>query len=28
MCIENYPFWYTFFTKLKYQVVLSPDFHQ
>ena len=21
---ENYPFWYTFFTKLKYQVVLSP----
>lgn len=22
---ENYPFWYTFFTKLKYQVVLSPS---
>ena len=22
---ENYPFWFTFFTKLKYQVVLSPD---
>ena len=21
---ENYPFWYTFFTELKYQVVLSP----
>ncbi|NCB93242.1 MAG: 2-hydroxyglutaryl-CoA dehydratase [Clostridia bacterium] len=21
---ENYPFWFTFFTKLKYQVVLSP----
>ena len=21
---ENYPFWYTFFTDLKYQVVLSP----
>jgi len=21
---ENYPFWYTFFTKLKYEVVLSP----
>ena len=21
---ENYPFWYTFFTKLHYQVVLSP----
>ena len=21
---ENYPFWYTFFTNLKYQVVLSP----
>ena len=21
---ENYPFWYTFFTKLKYRVVLSP----
>ena len=21
---ENYPFWYTFFTQLKYQVVLSP----
>ena len=21
---ENYPFWYTFFTRLKYQVVLSP----
>ena len=21
---ENYPFWYTFFTKLNYQVVLSP----
>lgn len=21
---ENYPFWYIFFTKLKYQVVLSP----
>ncbi len=21
---ENYPFWYTFFTALKYQVVLSP----
>ncbi|HKM05159.1 MAG TPA: acyl-CoA dehydratase activase-related protein [Lachnospiraceae bacterium] len=21
---ENYPFWYTFFTKLKYKVVLSP----
>lgn len=21
---ENYPFWYSFFTKLKYQVVLSP----
>ena len=21
---ENYPFWYTFFTKLQYQVVLSP----
>ena len=22
---ENYPFWYTFFTKLGYQVVLSPS---
>ena len=22
---ENYPFWYTFFTELKYQVVLSPS---
>ncbi|MEG1876457.1 MAG: acyl-CoA dehydratase activase-related protein [Lachnospiraceae bacterium] len=22
---ENYPFWYTFFTKLHYQVVLSPS---
>lgn len=22
---ENYPFWYTFFTELKYQVVLSPN---
>ncbi|MDO5382156.1 MAG: acyl-CoA dehydratase activase-related protein [Eubacteriales bacterium] len=22
---ENYPFWYTFFTKLGYQVVLSPQ---
>ncbi|MBP9996198.1 MAG: 2-hydroxyacyl-CoA dehydratase [Lachnospiraceae bacterium] len=22
---ENYPFWYTFFTKLKYRVVLSPS---
>ncbi len=22
---ENYPFWYTFFTKLNYQVVLSPS---
>lgn len=22
---ENYPFWFTFFTKLKYRVVLSPD---
>ncbi len=22
---ENYPFWYTFFTQLKYQVVLSPS---
>ncbi|MBQ0058338.1 MAG: 2-hydroxyacyl-CoA dehydratase, partial [Lachnospiraceae bacterium] len=22
---ENYPFWFTFFTKLKYQVVLSPE---
>ena len=21
---ENYPFWYTFFTELKYEVVLSP----
>ena len=21
---ENYPFWHTFFTKLKYQVILSP----
>ena len=21
---ENYPFWYTFFTQLKYRVVLSP----
>ncbi len=21
---ENYPFWYTFFTRLKYQVILSP----
>lgn len=21
---ENYPFWYTFFTQLKYQVILSP----
>ena len=21
---ENYPFWFTFFTKLKYRVVLSP----
>lgn len=21
---ENYPFWFTFFTKLKYQVILSP----
>jgi len=21
---ENYPFWYTFFTQLKYQVVISP----
>ena len=21
---ENYPFWFTFFTKLKYEVVLSP----
>ncbi len=21
---ENYPFWFTFFTKLKYQVVISP----
>ena len=21
---ENYPFWYTFFTQLKYEVVLSP----
>ena len=21
---ENYPFWYTFFTELKYRVVLSP----
>ena len=24
---ENYPFWYTFFTELKYQVVLSPTPH-
>ncbi|MGL5259864.1 MAG: acyl-CoA dehydratase activase-related protein [Lachnospiraceae bacterium] len=22
---ENYPFWYTFFTKLSYQVVISPN---
>ena len=22
---ENYPFWFTFFTKLKYKVVLSPE---
>ncbi|MDD3413889.1 MAG: acyl-CoA dehydratase activase-related protein [Lachnospiraceae bacterium] len=22
---ENYPFWFTFFTELKYQVVLSPN---
>ena len=22
---ENYPFWFTFFTKLKYEVVLSPE---
>jgi predicted CoA-substrate-specific enzyme activase len=22
---ENYPFWFTFFTRLKYQVVLSPE---
>ena len=22
---ENYPFWYTFFTKLGYRVILSPD---
>ncbi len=22
---ENYPFWYTFFTKLGYRVVLSPQ---
>ena len=22
---ENYPFWFTFFTELKYQVVLSPS---
>lgn len=22
---ENYPFWFTFFTKLGYQVVLSPQ---
>ena len=22
---ENYPFWFTFFTELKYQVVLSPE---
>lgn len=22
---ENYPFWFTFFTELKYQVVISPD---
>ncbi len=22
---ENYPFWFTFFTKLKYRVVLSPE---
>ena len=21
---ENYPFWFTFFTKLRYEVVLSP----
>ena len=21
---ENYPFWFTFFTKLSYQVILSP----
>ena len=21
---ENYPFWFTFFTKLKYEVILSP----
>ena len=25
---ENYPFWYTFFTELKYQVVLSPTSNQ
>ena len=24
---ENYPFWFTFFTKLKYRVVLSPVVH-
>ena len=21
---ENYPFWFTFFTKLKYRVILTP----
>ena len=24
---ENYPFWFTFFTELEYQVVLSPSVH-